>query len=687
MQTTQLTCPHCASTLNFGAAISAGTPVECLICMRAFTAVNPVTTAAVAPPPKPAPMPVIPGVAKIQPPSSPEVMVAKPHTAPTSVMAAKSVPIGAPAMPSAEPAPRPSVRQRADGPNVALIAGSVAVLLLLTGGIGVALWKVAAPAPESATGNNAPKETPQIVQVESLKEVKQPEDGGGTALNINPDDEQAIKKGFQEEMKQILKRKPRTKDDGDDPDWNLGTMPLAKNTVAGLDQPMINDAIKKGVASLKRSQQPNGTWNFGHPTGHAALGGLTLLECGEPADNKVVQKAAGFVRSQCAGLRSTYEISLAVLFLDRLREPRDQPLIQGLALRLMAGQNEAGGWSYMCDALSPQDMFQLFTFLKSNEQLLNPTGAMPKAFALDPVRDSKLALNDPFRQFNDLMLKQAVRVEKKKDDSKRDAKDEPKTDAKEDPTETAKTNPKGGAKNPPALMRADALNPNVKRLPVVQHKGNRKGNIGMGFGGGDNSNSQFAMLALWAARRHGVPTTQALMLANQRFTISQNADNGWGYHMQLGSKDTMTCVGLLGLGIGHGAAPEIVNGDPKNPKPALEDPRIQKGLQALAFNIGQPSPDAKKKNFSPENLYFLWSVERVAMLYDLKTIGGKDWYGWGAQVLVHTQNGDGAWLQSSYPGCNPTVNTCFALLFLKRSNLVADLTNHLRLNVGVRESP
>ena len=29
-----------------------------------------------------------------------------------------------------------------------------------------------------------------------------------------------------------------------------------------------------------------------------------------------------------------------------------------------------------------------------------------------------------------------------------------------------------------------------------------------------------------------------------------------------------------------------------------------------------------------QEMYFLWSVERVAMLYDLKTIGGRDWYAW-----------------------------------------------------------
>ena len=86
-----------------------------------------------------------------------------------------------------------------------------------------------------------------------------------------------------------------------------------------------------------------------------------------------------------------------------------------------------------------------------------------------------------------------------------------------------------------------------------------------------------------------------------------------------------------------------------------------------------------------KNLYFLWSVERVAMLYDLKTIGGKDWYAWGAQILVHNQRAGGEWPSEFYHGHSLPLNTCFALLFLRRSNLVQDLTDNLRLSTGIRD--
>jgi hypothetical protein len=77
------------------------------------------------------------------------------------------------------------------------------------------------------------------------------------------------------------------------------------------------------------------------------------------------------------------------------------------------------------------------------------------------------------------------------------------------------------------------------------------------------------------------------------------------------------------------------------------------------------------------NLYFLWSVERVAVLYDLQTIGGKDWYRWGAEILVANQGPHGNWANGGYHGASPVLDTSLALLFLKRANLAKDLTNKL----------
>jgi len=82
-----------------------------------------------------------------------------------------------------------------------------------------------------------------------------------------------------------------------------------------------------------------------------------------------------------------------------------------------------------------------------------------------------------------------------------------------------------------------------------------------------------------------------------------------------------------------------------------------------------------------QNLYFLWSWERVGVLYDLPTLADKDWFRWGAEGIIANQAPTGEWLEGGgYPAATPVANTCFALLFLRRTNLVADLTAALKLD-------
>ena len=78
------------------------------------------------------------------------------------------------------------------------------------------------------------------------------------------------------------------------------------------------------------------------------------------------------------------------------------------------------------------------------------------------------------------------------------------------------------------------------------------------------------------------------------------------------------------------------------------------------------------------NLYFLWSLERVAVIYGLETIGNHDWYTWGSDALVDSQQAGGSWGGGGYHGANDEINTSFALLFLSRANVARDLTAALK---------
>jgi hypothetical protein len=169
----------------------------------------------------------------------------------------------------------------------------------------------------------------------------------------------------------------------------------------------------------------------------------------------------------------------------------------------------------------------------------------------------------------------------------------------------------------------------------------------------------------------------------KRFQLSQNADGSWGYEYGLGSgrggTGAMTCAGLLGLAVGHGLA-HHPDGRPRGKAGQKQDPRILNGLVALSTNVGQPS--GRMQNLPMANLYFLWSVERVGVLYDLPRIADKDWYRWGAEVLVANQTRLGNWEGGGYHGATPVLDTCLALLFLKRANLLSSLGQRLPFNPG-----
>jgi len=436
-----------------------------------------------------------------------------------------------------------------------------------------------------------------------------------------------------------------------------------------------------------------------------------------------VQKAAAFVRNHMPKLTSTYELSLAILFLDRLGESRDKILIKAMALRLVAGQTAAGGWNYNVPLLPGSEMDQLFVFLErtrpktsflnplaGDKSSLNPLtsnkessyprplgtgkdGETPKPLA----RTGELPLPAPIQKTRGKSAGESKADEKAENpvglqpfdpDAKKPAENKTAVDPKPVDPKPAGPAPKAAPKLAPkgAPLRPDFLPAHLQNIPAVANQGKAKGKAILKAGRDDNSNSQFAMLARWTARRHGVPTDMTLMLAYQRYLTSQSAEGGWGYMLTTPAQTpSMTCVGLLGLAMGHGSAPDVPQA--KGPKLAAPttalDPAIQNGLKALGRYIGEPSP----ANITPpmENLYFLWSVERVAMLYNLKSIGGKDWYGWGAQILVPNQLGEGSWHSNRYHGSAVTIDTCFALLFLKRSNLVQDLTENLQLFMAITD--
>ncbi|HWA98678.1 MAG TPA: prenyltransferase/squalene oxidase repeat-containing protein, partial [Pirellulales bacterium] len=89
----------------------------------------------------------------------------------------------------------------------------------------------------------------------------------------------------------------------------------------------------------------------------------------------------------------------------------------------------------------------------------------------------------------------------------------------------------------------------------------KKGAWGYGDhqGSGDNSNTQFALLALHEAERVGVPVSeQTWRLALGYWQRTQNIDGSWGYMPGLSGTGSMTCAGIAALVI---AGEKLNSGD------------------------------------------------------------------------------------------------------------------------------
>jgi hypothetical protein len=203
----------------------------------------------------------------------------------------------------------------------------------------------------------------------------------------------------------------------------------------------------------------------------------------------------------------------------------------------------------------------------------------------------------------------------------------------------------------------------------------------------DNSNTQFASLALWVARRHGLFVDDALGRIDQRFRQSQLANGAWPYWegTLVSSSTAMTCAGLIGLAAAHGAAAEAAKAragpgqvphDAKGLDPN-KDPNMLAGLRYIGAWLQEFSQGRVTGGAQDRSLYFLWSLERVGEIYGLKTIGQVDWYAWGASLLLNSQQADGGWT-SGIGLYSRGVDTSFALLFLARANVAKDLSVTLK---------
>ena len=407
---------------------------------------------------------------------------------------------------------------------------------------------------------------------------------------------------------------------------------------AGKDK--IDASKKAGVEFLKASyakDHSQGLPQYG--VGGGSLTGLALLECGVSKDDAVTKLIADQVRNAALSQSETYQIALAIIFLDRYGDAGDIPLIQMLGLRLYAGMNSAGGWTYTCWS-NTNDSTSILKSLQTN---------------------------------------------------------------------TLSTKPLASKQGQESFNVGTALHPDVSKLrdEVLETLKSTGRSSPMTD---DNSNTQFGIVGLWVASRHGLPMKDAFALIERRFLLTQSkTDGGWSYNNSTGESVqrttvAMTCAGLLGLAVGVGsrdvAAPKKEKNDappgseddpffnPKKDTGDKADPLVKKppsdALRSAAAVAALKSLGAVLNGVARggggsllgggSSLYTLWSLERMCVAYNLETLGGLDWYDIVTTLVLGMQQKDGSF-SDTY---GVEIGTSFALLILAKANFTRELSSKIK---------
>lgn len=222
----------------------------------------------------------------------------------------------------------------------------------------------------------------------------------------------------------------------------------------------------------------------------------------------------------------------------------------------------------------------------------------------------------------------------------------------------------------------------------------------------DNSNTQYALLGLWAGRQAGAtidqPVWEAIYEYYKTTQTKAGLDShgqpaaGWTYaHGERGNPTlTMTAAGVCGLYI---AAQELADnkqglndetGVAANCGVYPEDETLAKGMHWLAQEFRFSNP--------PHTFYNVYGIERVGRLSGQRFIGDHDWYREGCELLTGVKNSPGLaqkpggeWQIKQAIDDFPVVSTSFAVLFLAKgrtpillSKLAWDSTGDPRPGTG-----
>ncbi|MGL6073327.1 MAG: DUF4159 domain-containing protein [Fimbriiglobus sp.] len=236
-----------------------------------------------------------------------------------------------------------------------------------------------------------------------------------------------------------------------------------------------------------------------------------------------------------------------------------------------------------------------------------------------------------------------------------------------------------------SMALAEARQP--RDLPIIQANTNwllttarRKNGAIVGwsypFGegaGADGSNTQYALLGLYAGKQAGVKIPDQDWEQIRDHYLKSMKDSGdtasWSYVTGTPPSFTMTVAGVGGLviaGMGLERSQQDLDastGIAKQCGKYNDTVAIQKGMNHIGKNFTFRMPR------DGSTYYNTYGIERVGRLSGQRFIGKIDWYREGCLFLVGEQNADGGWTQkdstASYDSA-AVISASFALLFLSK---------------------
>ena len=398
-----------------------------------------------------------------------------------------------------------------------------------------------------------------------------------------------------------------------------------------VDQQKVDKAIEQGIAYLKKNNAAHLT-PFQHATRtmqHCELVLWTYVHADVPEADPAFKTL--FDDMMKRKLEATYCVSLMAMILEEIQRVKYQNRIAQCAQFLVDNQSAQGFWGYGDPSVFVEDV---------------PTASPSKDVASGGGSIRKFDTLPPPGVKVKPTVKGKIRIEKKRDGNPNDN-----SNSQYAALGMRACHDAGIIIQPAVIDKAIEWWRSCQKTD----KGPEEALIEGGVNGPDKP-------------KPGSGATVASSVAQNKAMPQGWCYQNHGEHKAYGS---MTAGAIGGLSIYL----YMKDNDEGKKRTWKKDKDVHEGLQWLAKNFSveyNPGPYEHAnmaENSQNQYFYFLYGLERAGMLYGTEIMGAHKWYPEGAKVLIGNQKADGSW------GAG-TVETCFAILFLKRATRPLDVATY-----------